>query len=334
METIKGNYWIKPFSTFMGCTNTTTGECIQNISKEECEKISLNSNTSNVAYHIELPNKKSYCIPLNTFYWKSSNIKKGLISSENPTKLSTNHGIKCTTFYNPKKYDFPKDFNSFIFTGYNVFLRYFDPQEKQYLYLQENFQFSPSQEKALLLTIDDNNSGFNDFILRINQQVEIILFYFETYNVLTYNIEKELFMFQTLSNTSTHFSFYFNKDPYRFINSTTPFKLLLNSLPLYMNSVNRKLTITHTIPDFDFEFLIDKKENVLKFPPYSPDKKNIKLFYKSYESYLCNTYPQSCMPQNTNTFMIFNWTFFSFICVLLLLLLLIIYRKRQSKNKK
>ena len=102
MET-STDMWVKPFSTGIACVDTIHGECIKNVSVEDCVDLCNKSDICAYGYHVKLPNEKdSYCLPINELpYMDNTEIfTNSLYPKTSARILSPNVGVDVTTFQN------------------------------------------------------------------------------------------------------------------------------------------------------------------------------------------------------------------------------------------
>jgi len=181
LQTYRGNNWMSPFGTQINCINTIDGECKRGLSLEECVKKCQDSNECNVGYYIETDrpgaNTPSYCVPLASYTWGNQNIFDILFSNQNPTNISTNHGLKYTMFYNDKKFipnnNLPKNFNDYLFSMTNVYVKYATNPPR---YLKQDFTFTKSKKDAFVVKITKVDRVFVVNGIRLTKDMQICLF--------------------------------------------------------------------------------------------------------------------------------------------------------------
>lgn len=144
---------LKPFGSGTSCIDALDGDCIRNISLEDCIKISENSTQSQCGIHVEVPESAltSYCIPLNNDSWTNMDLAPSLIHTENNSFLSTSNGVNTTFFYDEKVYKSPqKDvFMKMLFDFDILQLKYRDV-DGTVLTMDEGFNFVPKTDFDML----------------------------------------------------------------------------------------------------------------------------------------------------------------------------------------
>lgn len=106
---IDTKYSLKPFGSGTSCIDTIHGECIRNVSVDECVKICDKDPSCGCGYHVEIKNRsppiQNYCVPLNTIGYKNRPLSLSLISTEkNGTMLSKENDVDITFFRDERMY--------------------------------------------------------------------------------------------------------------------------------------------------------------------------------------------------------------------------------------
>lgn len=92
------NLVLRPFGTGTSCVDTIYGECVENVSLENCMTRCEESPYCKYGLYIEPKNStKKFCLPL--IYNRSRNLSDDFISNKNKSKLSD-----ITTFFYDKRY--------------------------------------------------------------------------------------------------------------------------------------------------------------------------------------------------------------------------------------
>lgn len=144
---------LKPFGSGTSCIDALGGDCIRNISLEDCIKISEKSNQSQCGMHVEVPGSalSSYCIPLNNDSWTNLDLAPNLIQTKNNSFLSTSNGVNTTFFYDEQTYKTPDPdtFTKMIFDFDIIQLKYRDV-DGTVLTMDEGFKFVPKTDFDML----------------------------------------------------------------------------------------------------------------------------------------------------------------------------------------
>ena len=104
---IDKKYSLKPFGYGTSCIDCINGECVRNVSVEECKKICEESNWCGCGIHVDFLNRSipNYCLPLNTIKYKNNPIISSMISTDkNGTFLSRENGVDITFFREEKQF--------------------------------------------------------------------------------------------------------------------------------------------------------------------------------------------------------------------------------------
>lgn len=306
MKIVKKGLWWKPFSTFINCNNVTGGDCIPDISAEECIQKCEDDDACQLGYHIEFEKtNKQYCVPISTTYkWGNETPLISLISSKNPTLLSTDKGVKWTGFYNDKRYpsftDLPKDFFSYIFSGMRVYLRTLDTQ-----YYFTTTGFSKNKTDAVLMMISPSKSSIFDPNQRISFKSIVSFFQDNKFIHLKFQSDSNSFSWQPVYDSLTKTAFRFlkvNDNNTIFINQMDPFYLQVDNRFVFLSTNNQ--LITDPIHKTSFVFEIDPnniynkyREKLFRYGDSQDNLDTTKIdpeFTSSLYHYICSQY--QCYP--------------------------------------
>jgi hypothetical protein len=312
MKIYKGDKWIPPFSTRLNCINTIDAECTRNLTLEECMKKCNDSNYCNAGYFVRINRApqglyESYCVPLNTVSYHNVNILETLSQDTNSTKLSQNKDIEYTLFYNekrfPEKKDYPKNFNTFLFSGNNVYLKHNDT------YLSESLIFeNPSKKYAF--KIIKYRFKFEDLTCRITNDMSFTLSDKNGLNWIIYDSANKLFKWS--NNSDLSFNFNFRKAKSIFINQGDPFELYNAIFDKNITIIQNRLALSD---DSFSSFQFEKSPEVLAIP-----KDENKL-----EKFLCDHY-KDCDQKYVYSINYLLIIIFVFICFIIILWIFILYR--------
>lgn len=232
---IDTKYSLKPFGSGTSCIDTIHGECIRNVSVDECVKICKNSPACGCGYHVEIKNRspsiQNYCVPLNTIFYKNRPLALSLISTEkNGTILSKENGVDITFFRDERMFPSVEDslnkLKSSMIFNYDIV----------------NFQIKNKKNNVFLQAILPNalffsNQTITDFymivkgfdfsvgeVVRLHNDDVNYFFYKHTTLCLTYDHDKKEFLWNNYTeNKSSQTNVYHiqTKDNSRFINNDT-----------------------------------------------------------------------------------------------------------------
>ena len=332
MRIVKDGLWWKPFSTFINCSNVHGGDCIPDISVDECIQKCENDDGCQMGYHVHFKNtNQKYCVPVSTVYqWGNETPLISLIPSKNPTLLSTDKNIEWTGFYNEKRYpsfpELPKDFFTFIFSGMRVYLRTLDT----HYYLTET-GFTPNKMDATVIIISPAKASVFDPNQRINFNDVVSIFKNNTFLHLKYYSKNNYFSWQPVYNPSTKTFFTFikcNDDKNTFINHLTPFYLNIHYNNLFLSISEKDELIADPSRKTCFVFEIDftdpynkYRENQFRYSE-NADKTN-PVFVSTFSDYICQEY--QCYPI-FETVTIKNLTLMIELLTIILIILLLLLR--------
>ena len=227
---IDKEYSLKPFGSGTSCIDCIHGECIRNVSMEECKKICEESDWCGCGIHVDFENKSipSYCLPFNTVEYKNRPLATSLISTEkNGTYLSRENGVDITFFR--EKDQFPSIEETYNQLKSNLIFNYdiinFLSMDGKFFqsFLPSTFDFLNTEISDFYMVI----KGF-DFsqgeVTRIHNQDIVYFFYKETTLVLTYDFNKNQFIWENYTDEKT--------------NQTNIFYIETNNSENFINSIS------------------------------------------------------------------------------------------------
>ncbi len=269
---------LKPFGSGTSCIDALNGDCIRNLSVEECIKITEESYESQCGIHVEVKDSAigSYCIPLNTNSWTNIDISPSLVRTKNKSLLSTTNNVDTTFFYNDKVYGVPSKelLSQMLFDFDAVQLRYRDTDGTM-LTMDERFTFVPKTSFDMLF-----QSYWNFRYGKIHRCVVNGKYkFFRGRESLTMSVEKPYTKFLWNNFTTSYgFTIFSNF----FITSVDKNRLFLN--------VNEPVYIFHqTVRLGKKTYLyVDPKTKLLNID-MTGEKKSVFFIYKSFD--LPNAYP-------------------------------------------
>jgi hypothetical protein len=135
---------LKPFGSGTACLNALHGDCIRNISLEDCVKICEKSNQCDCGIYVNVKdsNLSPYCIPLNNDGFQNLNIFPSLVATENKSFLSSDKGVDTTFFYNEQVNKLPpKEVLEKIIFDFDIIQLQYQDTDGTVLTMNENFQF-------------------------------------------------------------------------------------------------------------------------------------------------------------------------------------------------
>ena len=135
---------LKPFGSGTSCLNAINGDCIRDISLDECVDICQKSNHCDCGIYVNIKNStlSPYCIPLNNDNWGNLNIYPSLIKTKNNSFLSSDKDVDTTFFYNEKINPLPsKSFFENMIFDFDVIQLYYKDTDGTKLTMNENFDF-------------------------------------------------------------------------------------------------------------------------------------------------------------------------------------------------
>jgi hypothetical protein len=232
---IDTKYSLKPFGSGTSCIDTIHGECVRNVSVDECVKICENDPACGCGYHVEIKNRsppiQNYCVPLNTIAYKNRPVALSLISTEkNGTILSKENNVDITFFRDEKMFPSINDtFNelksSFIF-NYDI-VNFHIKNKKNNVFLQTilpNALFFSSETITDFYMIVKGFDFSVGEVTRLHNDDVNYFFYKHTTLCLTYDHDIKQFLWNNYTeNKSNQTNVYHiqSKDNSRFIDNDT-----------------------------------------------------------------------------------------------------------------
>lgn len=303
------NNSVKPFSTQLSCIDTISGECITDISKEECQQICEDSSDCHYGYHVKFP-YKSYCLPINYINnmnenaWTNSQISQTSIPYFGPYS-------EITSFVTSKFQNYPQMIR-------NVYLKYDDH------YLTRDLTFTKNKKDAVLLNLLPGEEIFSSIILtktdlingeiiflKNNENNEILSYISKSIlwnTIYQYNISSDIYETSRLFYFQIIQSYPF--EPYKMIDLHKPFALRIGNIPLrdqhifYAINKNNRLDLSprldignmaeHLNLSFTFEivqdiqdvsdkYFIDSQKKYIQdyyyYPSSDPPKNNLPIIF-------------------------------------------------------
>lgn len=250
--TYTGNNWMSPFGTQINCIDSIDAECKRGLTLEQCMKKCEDSNQCNVGYFIETDrpgaNEPSYCVPLSSYSWGNQNIFDILFSNQNPTNLSTTHGIKYTLFYNDKKFiptnNLPSDYDKFLFSMSNIYLKYNSPRPR---YLSQSLRLVRNKKNALVIKVTKVDRVFVTTGIRLTKDMNICFFQYNFLVVLQVTAENKI-IWESVQPLKTIFQI-LDKDKKKstsFLNSNE--KIYLKHEDMFLCVKHNKLALCKKAP--------------------------------------------------------------------------------------
>jgi len=318
MKILKGKQWMSPFATQVSCINTIYGECPRGLSLDECMHRCEESPACNIGYFVEdqRPGSQipSYCVPLTSHDWGNTNVFDVLFSSENPTNLSTKNGIEYSLFYNDKKFlppeDFPSDYNNFLFSMNNVYLRIdTDPP----MYMKEDFTFTPYKDEAMVIKIVKVDRSFVNYAIRMTYGMELTIYQFNLLINLKINADNK-FIWEAKQPLQTTFRILKtnNKKSNKFLNNRNKFHLQYKHL--YLVVKDEKLALSKKKPKHSFSFHKIK---------YKGDVNADRRIYQRTNDFYCRNFP-SCKDPIVRPPRPWKWIIIILVLVFFLLFFMVI----------
>jgi len=297
MKIIDNHYWLKPFGSHINCINSIYGECPQDINNvQDCMELCEQDPGCNAGYFVEDENTNNkFCVPLYTVFWANNNIYESLIDNINPTKLSSDKGIKSTVFVNENRFPerLPSDYDNYIFLGDKLYLLAYINNKP--FYMTENFTFTPDKNDAIDLTIGlvkvRNWIGEK---YRIGKGTNFTLYKGDTFLIMLIDLpEHKKFIWSPLYRTVVGFNFDVknSQEEFTFINSGDKFQLYKEDnegIIYFLDIVNNNLTLTRDRSSILFSFEKIKNDYVSEFrkTPYTDDKRSKGFLYKTMDNFI------------------------------------------------
>ena len=150
----------------VGCADTIDGVCYNDISIKEC----IEKSVDGTGYHVEFKNGNSLCVPLRTSPYTNLNIVYKLRNQSVHPELNN---VSVSTFVDTNKYKFPPLVSDIFF--------YFDI-----------FQLR-NDETKLILSSKDVNTGYNEFLSKGQNNLNIQIIPTNAFAPQIVNYEKVLY---------------------------------------------------------------------------------------------------------------------------------------------
>lgn len=207
-------YSLKPFGTGTSCLDTIHGECVRDVTLDECMQICENSESCGCGIHVDMKNRSptvpSYCLPLCTVPYKNRPLATSLVStSNNDTILSKENNVDISFFRNEKQ--FPSidetydQLKSDLIFNYDIVNFELKDEQGQMISLQSippyYFKFSDEAFTDFYMIIKGFDFSTGE-ITRIHNLDVVYFFYQRTSLVLTYDYENEKFIWGNFSQNS------------------------------------------------------------------------------------------------------------------------------------
>ena len=268
---------VKPFGSGTSCIDTIHGECIRNISVEDCIEICKDNPSCGCGYHVEIKNRsppiQNYCVPLNTIEYKNRPLSLSLISTEdNGTMLSKENDLDITFFRDERMFPSIDDtFNTLkspVIFNYDI-VNFHIKDSKNNIFLQSilpNALFFSTETITDFYMIVKGFDFSAGEVTRLHNNDVNYFFYKHTTLCLTYDHDKKEFLWnnytENKSNQTNVYHIQSKKDS-TFINNDT-------EVYIYSEYKGDKYYIS-TSSDSD-----SYAESVLEMTTVRP--KNLKLF--------------------------------------------------------
>jgi hypothetical protein len=320
---IDKEYSLKPFGSGTSCIDCINGECIRNISMEDCKEICEKSNWCGAGIHVDFKNKSipNYCLPLNTIDYKNRPITTSLISTEkNGTYLSREEGVDITFFrdnnmfpsmnetYNQLKSDLVFNYDIINFQIDGFVLESFLPYK--YNFVKESDMIT---DFYIIIKGFDFSTGE---VTRIHNNDVVYFFYKETSLVLTYNHTDKKFLWGNFTEDKTDQSnvFYIetikNTEYVNYISSNSKVNIytVYNGKKYYIiKTKENKLGMSLTEPNKEFYIINDiKMNNISNIPNKKLIKDRVDYMNKNMKVYLDTYFPDKRQKIEKKSFHIFS----------------------------
>ena len=305
---IDKEYSLKPFGSGTSCIDCINGDCIRNISVEDCKEICEKSNWCGAGIHVDFKNKSipNYCLPLNTINYKNRPLATSLISTEkNGTYLSREEGVDITFFrdnnmfpstdetYNQLKSDLIFNYDIINFQIDGLVLESFLPYK--YNFVKESAMIT---DFYMIIKGYDFSTGE---VTRIHNNDVVYFFYKETSLVLTYDHKDKKFLWANFTEDKTDQSnvFYIetinNTEDVNFISSYSKVNIytIYNDKRYYIiKTKENKLGMSFTKPNKEFYITVNiKMNNISNIPNEKLVKDRVNYMNKNMKAYLDTYFP-------------------------------------------
>lgn len=334
---IEKDFSLKPFGSGTSCIDCIHGECIRDISVDECKKICENSDSCGCGIHVDFTNKSipSYCLPLNTIEYKNNPIGTSYISTENNgTYLSRENGVDITFFRDENQfsstdemYDILK--STIVFNYDSVRLESSEGKIFQ-SFLPSMFEFLDSKISDFFMVIKGYDFSQSD-IMRVHNNDVVYFFYKNTTLVLTYNFSKEDFIWENYSNENeftTNIFYLQTQNNEKFINENG------NKSKIFIYTIFQKKKYYLYVTEKSRLGLSSEKKNYFFYilkndTEYLPNKellqKNIDYMNHNMKKYLDKYFPDKRDYYDSLSFQSFGFTHKLILFFILFLLFLLFF---------
>lgn len=339
---IDKKYSLKPFGSGTSCIDCINGECIRDISMEECKKICEESEWCGCGIHVDFKNKSipSYCLPLNTIEYKSNPIATSLISTEkNGTYLSRENGVDITFFREEGQFpSIDETYNqlkSHLIFNYDVINFNTSDGKKLQSFLPSTFYFLPTEISDFYMVIKGVQLSEGD-ITRIHNQELVYFFYKETTLVLTYDFNNNKFIWENYTEQKTDQSNIFHvktdndEEFIDYVSSETSLHIYMfyNNKKYYLYVTNKNTLGLSTIKPKESIYITNKvKHNDIRtIPNEKLLKDRVDYMNKNMKVYLDTYFPDKTDFQDSLSFQSFG-IFHKIILFLIFCLILVFILK-------
>lgn len=324
MKLYQGSDWIPPFASQINCINTIDGYCPRGLTLEDCVQRCQDNKMCAAGYFVEVDrpgqnNPPSYCVPLNTTSWENTNVWDLLIPSKNPTRLSSDKGVRSTMFYDETKFpkERPSNFEKWIEAGSGIFMC-FRGKDGTTRYITYDLGVTEEKKSANLMIIRKTGQSIYPYFengITYLHSIQFSLNDPET-SLLNYNKKTNKFHWIASVPNKTYFQFFLpnRKDYNPWINEGILFYLYEPDRNQYLTIQNNRLGYSSELPPFQFYFEKAEPNSIIK-----------NLFYDRINQFLIDSYPDATKPLPTP----FNFSkMIIIVCVVLIFLVWcwIIYR--------
>lgn len=339
---IDKEYSLKPFGSGTSCIDCINGECIRNISVEDCKEICEKSNWCGAGIHVDFKNKSipNYCLPLNTVDYKNRPIATSLISTEkNGTYLSREEGVDITFFrdnnmfpsindtYNQLKSDLVFNYDIINFQIDGLVLESFLPYKYNFIKKSDIIT-----DFYMIIKGFDFSTGE---VTRIHNNDVIYFFYKETSLVLTYNHRDKKFLWANYTEDKTDQSNFFyietikNTEYVNFISSYSKVNIytVYNGKKYYIiKTKENTLGMSETEPNKEFYIINDiNMNNISNIPNEKLIKDRVDYMNKNMKVYLDTYFPDKREKIQKKSFHSFSPLHIILIIIILATILSIIF---------
>lgn len=336
---IDKEYSLKPFGSGTSCIDCINGECIRNISMEDCKEICEKSEWCGAGIHVDFKNKSipNYCLPLNTIHYKNRPIATSLISTEkNGTYLSREEGVDITFFRDENIYpSIDETFNqlkSDLIFNYDI-INFQMGDKILESFLPYTFNFSKEEDivEDFYMVIKGYDFSTGE-VTRIHNQDVVYFFYKETTLVLTYDHNSKIFLWGNFTEDKTDQSnvFYIetkkDKDFINYISSNSKVNIytLYNNKKYYLTKTFKNtLGISEIEPKEEFYIINNIKSNDIRnIPNKKLLKDRVEYMNNNMKVYLDTYFPDKRKKVKKiafENFSFFHWILIIIICFMVLL---------------